>query len=136
MWAQLIKVRLKPGKDLAEAATHLWAAEQPGSGLVREMFMRDQNPAQAYILAMFESEEKACGHGDAACAPCRTAAQRVRLIAQRKPQGAKSRLCCHDTRAGVAEHPVTQYRERRWLMSRRRADRLRARLTMDSGHAR
>lgn len=41
MWAQLIKVRLKPGKDLAEAATHLRAAEQPGSGLVREMFMRD-----------------------------------------------------------------------------------------------
>ena len=40
MWAQLIKVRLKPGKDLAEAATHLRAAEQPGSGLVREMFMR------------------------------------------------------------------------------------------------
>jgi hypothetical protein len=60
MWAQLIKVRLKPGKDLAEAATHLRAAEQPGSGLVREMFMRDQkDPAQAYILAMFESEEKA-----------------------------------------------------------------------------
>lgn len=36
------------------------AAEQPGSGLVREMFMRDQkDPDQAYILAMFESEEKA-----------------------------------------------------------------------------
>ena len=29
-------------------------------GLVREMFMRDQmDPAQAYILAVFESEEKA-----------------------------------------------------------------------------
>jgi hypothetical protein len=27
--AQLIKVRLKPGKDLAEAAVHLRAAEQP-----------------------------------------------------------------------------------------------------------
>ena len=59
MWAQLIKVRLKPGKDLAEAAMHLRAAEQPGSGLVREMFMRDQkDPDQAYILAIFESEEK------------------------------------------------------------------------------
>ncbi len=62
MWAQLIKVRLKPGKDLAEAAVHLRAAEQPGSGLVREMFMRDQkDPDQAYILAMFESEKKARG---------------------------------------------------------------------------
>ena len=60
MWAQLIKVRLKPGKDLAEAATHLRASEQPGSGLVREMFMRDQkDPAQAYILAIFESEQNA-----------------------------------------------------------------------------
>jgi hypothetical protein len=36
------------------------AAEQPGSGLVREMFLRDQkDPDQAYILAVFESEEKA-----------------------------------------------------------------------------
>jgi quinol monooxygenase YgiN len=60
MWAQLIKVRLKPGKDLAVAAAQLRAAEQPGSGLVREMFMHDQkDPDQAYILAMFESEEKA-----------------------------------------------------------------------------
>ena len=36
------------------------AFEQPGSGLVREMFMRDQrDPGQAYILAVFESEEEA-----------------------------------------------------------------------------
>ena len=60
MWAQLIKVQLKPGKNLAVAASQLRAAEQPGSGLVREMFMRDQkDPALAYILAVFESEEKA-----------------------------------------------------------------------------
>jgi hypothetical protein len=60
MWAQLIKVRLKPGKDLAVAAAHLRAAEQPGSGLVREIFLLDQkDPDQAYILAVFESEEKA-----------------------------------------------------------------------------
>ena len=59
MWAQLIKVRLKPGKDLAVAATQLRAAEQPGSGLTREIFMRDQqDPGQAYILAVFESEDK------------------------------------------------------------------------------
>jgi hypothetical protein len=60
VWAQLIKVQLKPGKNLAVAASQLRAAEQPGSGLVREMFMRDQkDPALAYILAVFESEEKA-----------------------------------------------------------------------------
>jgi len=60
MWAQLIEVRLKPGKDLATAAAQLRAAEQPGSGLVREVVMHAQeNPDQAYILAVFESEEKA-----------------------------------------------------------------------------
>ncbi len=60
MWAQLIKVRLKPGKDTAVVAGELRAAEQPGSGLLRETIMRDQkDPCQAYILAVFESEEKA-----------------------------------------------------------------------------
>jgi len=60
MWAQLIKVQLKPGRDLTAAAEQLRAAEQPGSGLLREIFMRDQkDPSQAYILAVFESEEKA-----------------------------------------------------------------------------
>jgi quinol monooxygenase YgiN len=60
MWAQLIKVRLKPGQTLAAAAAQLRGVEQPGSGLVREMFMRDQqDPGQAYILAVFESEEQA-----------------------------------------------------------------------------
>ena len=58
MWAQLIKVRLKPGTDLAVAAVQMRAAEQPGSGLVREMFLRDQkDPGHAYILAVFETEE-------------------------------------------------------------------------------
>jgi quinol monooxygenase YgiN len=60
MWAQLIKVRVKPGKDLAVAAAQLRAAEQPGSGLVRKLFLRDhKDPAPAYILVVFESEEKA-----------------------------------------------------------------------------
>ena len=58
MWAQLMKMRLQPGKDLAVAAAQLRAAEQPGSGLVRETFMRDQeDPAQAYTLVVFVSEE-------------------------------------------------------------------------------
>ena len=60
MWAQLIKVRLRPGKDLAEAAMDLRAAEQPGSGLVRVLLVTHEHLTdQAYILAMFESEEKA-----------------------------------------------------------------------------
>ena len=60
MWAQLIKARLKPGSDLSALPDVLKAAEQPGSGLVRELFMHDQNePDSAYILAVFKSEEKA-----------------------------------------------------------------------------
>jgi quinol monooxygenase YgiN len=60
MWAQLIKVRLKPDKDTAELNKQLRAAEQPGSGLVRTLMMHDQNdPTQVYALVVFESEEKA-----------------------------------------------------------------------------
>ena len=60
MWAQFIKVKLNPGSDLTAMTEVLKAAEQPGSGLVRELFMVDQNDSDsAYILAVFESEEKA-----------------------------------------------------------------------------
>ena len=60
MWAQLMKMRLQPGKDLAVAGGQLRAAEQPGSGMLRTLIMRDQkDPSQAYTLVVFESEEKA-----------------------------------------------------------------------------
>ena len=60
MWAQLIKMRLKPGKDTAELDKQIRAAEQPGSGLVRTLVMHDQkDPSQVYALVVFESEEKA-----------------------------------------------------------------------------
>ena len=60
MWAQLIQMRLKPGKDMAEMIEHIRAAEQPGSGLVRSLMMRDQaDPDRVYTLVVFESEEKA-----------------------------------------------------------------------------
>lgn len=60
MWAQLIKMRLKPGNDTAGLNRQLRAAEQPGSGLVRSLMMHDQkDPSQVYALVVFESEEKA-----------------------------------------------------------------------------
>lgn len=62
MWAQLMKIRVKPEKehDLAGVFKQLQALEQPGSGLVRTMTMRDQSdPNQYYVLVVFESEEKA-----------------------------------------------------------------------------
>ena len=62
MWAQLIKMQLKPGKDAdaAELNRQFRAAEQSGSGLVRSIMMHDQkDPSQVYGLVVFESEEKA-----------------------------------------------------------------------------
>ncbi|HVC71919.1 MAG TPA: antibiotic biosynthesis monooxygenase [Acidimicrobiales bacterium] len=62
MWAQMISMRLKPGKDDQIPGLHeqLRAAEQPGSGLLRTMAMRDQkDPSRIYNLVIFESEEKA-----------------------------------------------------------------------------
>jgi len=62
MWAQLITTRLKPGRegDLPKLARQLQAIEQPNSGLVRSTMMLNQkDPSQAYMLVVFESEEKA-----------------------------------------------------------------------------
>ncbi len=60
MWAQLIKMQLKPDHDTAELDKQLRAAEQPGSGLVRTLVMHDQkDPSQVYALVVFDSEEKA-----------------------------------------------------------------------------
>jgi hypothetical protein len=60
MWAQLIKLQLKPDSDTAELTKQIQAAEQPGSGLVRTLWMRDQSDASSlYTLVVFESEEKA-----------------------------------------------------------------------------
>jgi hypothetical protein len=62
MWAQLIKMRVKPGRegDLPGLFDELQTAEQPDSGLLRTMGMQDQkDPGWAYVLVVFESEEKA-----------------------------------------------------------------------------
>jgi hypothetical protein len=60
MWAQLIRTRLKPDKDMTEVTKLIRAAEQPGSGLIRTLTMRDQtDPSQIHTLVLFESEEKA-----------------------------------------------------------------------------
>lgn len=60
MWAQLIQMQLKPGKDPAEGIKEIRSAEQPGSGLVHSFMMRDQSdPSKTYSLVVFESEEKA-----------------------------------------------------------------------------
>ena len=62
MWAQLIKARVKPGRepDMAKVHETVQANEQPGSGLLRTIMMRDQkDPRSFYTLVIFESEDKA-----------------------------------------------------------------------------
>jgi quinol monooxygenase YgiN len=62
MWAQLITMRLQPGKEaaLGVLSEQLKATEQPDSGFLRQMAMQDQNdPNRFFVLALFESEEKA-----------------------------------------------------------------------------
>jgi quinol monooxygenase YgiN len=62
MWAQIIKTRVKPGKEdeVAGLLEQLRAVEQPDSGLLRTTAMRDQHdPSQLYLMVVFESEEKA-----------------------------------------------------------------------------
>jgi quinol monooxygenase YgiN len=62
MWAQMIKMRVKPGGEagLRSALEQLRAAEQPDSGLLHSLPMREQNdPVSFCMLVVFESEEKA-----------------------------------------------------------------------------
>ncbi len=62
MWAQLIKMRAKPGKEQDLMALHerIQALEEPDSGLLRTTIGWDQKDPQAsYVLVVFESEEKA-----------------------------------------------------------------------------
>jgi hypothetical protein len=62
MWAQIIKMRLKPGLEgeLPGLVEQLRMAEQPDSGLLQTITMQDQDdPCQVYTLVVFESEEKA-----------------------------------------------------------------------------
>lgn len=62
MWTQIIKVRLKPGKDeqIASLLEQLRATEQPDSGLLRTTAMKDEkDPNQIYMMVTFDSEEAA-----------------------------------------------------------------------------
>ncbi|HTL84893.1 MAG TPA: hypothetical protein VL856_06905 [Acidimicrobiia bacterium] len=62
MWAQLITTRLKVGRegDLALLEEQIRKAEQPDSGLIRSLMLQDEkDPSRAYMLIIFESEEKA-----------------------------------------------------------------------------
>jgi quinol monooxygenase YgiN len=62
MWAQLMRMQMKPGKQeqMNQVFARLRDAEQPGSGLVRTMAFQDQkDPGGVFVLVVFESEQAA-----------------------------------------------------------------------------
>lgn len=62
MWAQMIKTRVKDGSadGLRQLFQQLRDTEQPGSGLLRTLVLRDRHDPNALsMLVLFESEEKA-----------------------------------------------------------------------------
>ncbi len=62
MWSQQMKLRIRPGTEAQVPAIieQVRATEQPESGLVRTLVMRDQRDSTAiYVLSVFESEEQA-----------------------------------------------------------------------------
>jgi len=62
MWAQMITTRVKEGSEaqLEKLFQQLRDAEQPGSGLMRTLALRDQNdPSSLSMLVVFDSEESA-----------------------------------------------------------------------------
>ena len=62
MWAQIIKTRLKDGRegDYVQLMKHFQAAEKSNSGLLHSFAARDQkDPNSVYMIVVFESEEKA-----------------------------------------------------------------------------
>lgn len=62
MWAQIIKTKLKDGRDsdYVDLMKHFQATEKPNSGLVHSYAARDQDdPSNVYMIVVFESEEKA-----------------------------------------------------------------------------
>ncbi len=62
MWIQIIKTRLRPGKEAEVGAVldQLKAIEQPGSGLIRSTAAVDtKDPTLMYMMVTFESEEHA-----------------------------------------------------------------------------
>ena len=51
-----IKFRMKPGKDTVELNEQLQAVEQPGSGLLRTILMKDQkDPGRVYSMSLSPS---------------------------------------------------------------------------------
>jgi heme-degrading monooxygenase HmoA len=62
MWAQIVKTRMKPGveQDIAAIREEMKARVSQREGLVRALWMQNQNdPQEYYTVIVFETEEQA-----------------------------------------------------------------------------
>jgi antibiotic biosynthesis monooxygenase (ABM) superfamily enzyme len=62
MWAQIIKTRMKPGveRDMAEIRDEMMDRVGQRPGLIRSLWMQNQNdPQEYYTVIVFETEEQA-----------------------------------------------------------------------------
>jgi antibiotic biosynthesis monooxygenase (ABM) superfamily enzyme len=63
MWAQLVKTRVKPGREADTADLQRQLEDRNNPAWVRSMtFYNQENPREHYILVLFESEEAARHH--------------------------------------------------------------------------
>lgn len=63
MWAQLVKTRVKPGREAEVEDFQRQLEGRNNPAWMRTMiFHRPDNPREHYILALFESEESARHH--------------------------------------------------------------------------
>lgn len=63
MWAQLVKTRIKPGRESEVEDFSRQLEERDNPAWVRSMiFANQENPREHYVLALFESEEAARHH--------------------------------------------------------------------------
>ena len=108
MWAQLIIMRLKPGKegDLPRLYEQFRAAEQPGSGLLRTTAARDQkDPSRIYSIVIFESEERARARGRTHRARTPSGASGPPWPSSSRARPSSSTSRCSRTRS-IEAHPV------------------------------
>jgi quinol monooxygenase YgiN len=63
MWAQLVKTKVKPGREAEVEDLQRQLEERDNPATRRSMvFARQDNPLEHYVLVLFESEEAARHH--------------------------------------------------------------------------
>jgi antibiotic biosynthesis monooxygenase (ABM) superfamily enzyme len=63
MWAQLVKTKVKPGREAEVEELQRLLEDRNNPAWIRSMiFCKQENPREHYVLVLFESEELARHH--------------------------------------------------------------------------